>query len=125
MNFTKHYTINTTTTQRQLLFAEIGDKGQLFWSSAGLYCRKLEGWLKTTGLRVEADYSDIHMREKIKRFETKKVPYMLVVGDKDIEQNGFSVRSRKEGNLGLMTIETLIDYIKEDIDQGKAKYLYE
>jgi len=87
------------------------------------YCRKLETELKKLGLRVEADYTEIHMREKIKRFETQKIPYILVVGDKDMEQGGFSVRSRRHGDLGLMTLDSLYGYIKDEIDQGKPKYI--
>ena len=63
------------------------------------------------------------MREKIKRFNNQKIPFMLVVGDKDVEQNGFSVRSRKYVNLGLMNIGTLKEYIKSDIEQGIPQYI--
>ena len=89
------------------------------------YCKRLEIDLKKQGLRVEADYGESNMREKIKRFETQKIPYMLVVGDKDIEAGGFSVRSRKDGSLGLMTFESLLLHIKDDIEQGKPQYIFE
>jgi len=49
---------------------------------------------------------------------------MLVVGDKDIKQNGFSVRSRKHGNLGLMDLNSLAGHIQGDLDQGKPKYIF-
>ena len=87
------------------------------------YCKRLEVDLKKQNLRVESDYTEIHMREKIKRFETQKTPYILVVGDKEIAQNGFSVRSRKNGNLGLMNLDALTGHIKVDLDQGKPKYI--
>lgn len=87
------------------------------------YCKRLETDLKKTGLRVEADFSESHMREKIKRFENQKIPYMLVVGDKDIGQSGFSVRSRKHGNLGVMNISSLTEHVKDDIEQGKPRYI--
>ena len=89
------------------------------------YCKRLEIVLKKQGLRVEADYTESNMREKIKRFETQKIPYMLVVGDKDIEADGFSVRSRKRGNLGIMDFESLLLHIKDDIEQGKPQYIFE
>ncbi|HML48269.1 MAG TPA: His/Gly/Thr/Pro-type tRNA ligase C-terminal domain-containing protein [Clostridia bacterium] len=91
--------------------------------SHNAYCRKLEIGLKSKGLRVEADYSDSHMRGKIKRFETQKVPYILVVGDADIAQGGFSVRSRRHGNLGLMTLDALCGHVQSDLDQGIPKYI--
>ena len=89
------------------------------------YCKRLEINLKKQGLRVETDYTEINMREKIKRFETQKIPFMLVVGDKDIEAGGFSVRSRKDGNLGVMNFESLVQHIKDDIEQGKPQYILE
>jgi len=87
------------------------------------YCKWLEIDLKKLGLRVDADYTEIHMREKIKRFEIEKIPYIFVVGDKDIEASGFSVRSRKHGNLGVMNLESLSAHIKDDLEQGKPKYI--
>ncbi|MCL1793945.1 MAG: threonine--tRNA ligase [Oscillospiraceae bacterium] len=89
------------------------------------YCKRLEIELKKSGLRVDADYAEIHMREKIKRFETEKIPYIFVVGDKDIEAGGFSVRSRKHGNLGAMNLESLAEHIKGDLELGKPKYIAE
>ena len=89
------------------------------------YCRRLEIDMKKLGYRIEADYSEIHMREKIKRYETEKIPFIFVVGDRDIEAGGFSVRSRKHGNLGAMNQESLIAFVKDDIEQGKPKYIFE
>lgn len=65
------------------------------------------------------------MREKIKRFETHKIPLIFVVGDKDIAAGGFSVKSRKQGNLGVMNIESLREHIKDDLELGKPKYIME
>ena len=89
------------------------------------YCKKLEIELKKSGLRPEADYSELHMREKIKRFESEKIPYILVVGDKDIAAGGFSVRSRKQKDLGMMSFEALAEYIKGELELGKPKYILE
>ncbi len=87
------------------------------------YGRKLEISLKKMGLRVKTDDSGINMKEKIRYFELKKVPYMLIAGDKEIKQNTFSVRSRKHGNLGMMDIHSFQDFIREDLEQGKPKYI--
>ena len=87
------------------------------------YCEKLEITLKKQGLRVSADYTEAHMREKIKKFENEKIPYILIVGDKDIGAGGFSVRSRKNGALGVMDIDSMTDLIKDDLEQGKPKYI--
>ncbi len=87
------------------------------------YGKRLEVHLKEMALRMEADYEDVHMREKIKRFEKQKVPYILVFGDRDVAKNGFSVRSRKHGDLGWMDFPTLMEHVKEDLDQGKPRYI--
>jgi len=89
------------------------------------YCKRLEINLKKAGLRVEADYAELDMREKIKRFEAQKAPYMLVVGDRELETGGFSVRSRRDGNLGAMNLDSLMAHIKDELDQGKPKYILE
>jgi len=88
------------------------------------YCKKLETDFKKIGLRVEVNYTGVNMREKIKRFENQKIPFILVVGDKEIKLNGFSVRSRKNGTLGIMNLDSLIEYVKDDLDQGKPKYIF-
>ena len=87
------------------------------------YCQNLEIELKKRGLRVESDYSDIHMREKIKRAETQKIPFMLIAGDKDVAAGGFSVRSRADGNLGAMDLDALTARIACDLELGKPKYI--
>jgi len=89
------------------------------------YCKKLGTDLKRKGYRVKVDYSEKHMREKIKGFESEKVPYMLIVGNKDIDAGGFSVRSRKSGNLGLMNLDELIECVHDEIEMGKPQYIME
>ena len=87
------------------------------------YCEKIVNELKKRGLRVEADYSENNMRAKIKFFEIQKIPYILVIGDKDITQNGFSVRSRTHGNLGMMDINTLEKHIRDELEMGVPQYI--
>ena len=85
------------------------------------YCGKLAKELKSAGFRVKINEEDINMRNKIKSFELEKIPYMLIVGDKEMQSDSFSVRSRKDGDLGLMDIKKLCDYLKADIELGKPK----
>jgi threonyl-tRNA synthetase len=89
------------------------------------YCRNLVKEFKRRGFRVSLDDSEDNMRNKIKAFELEKLPYILVVGDKEIEQNSFSVRSRKNGNLGMMNLDSLYEYLKPDIELGIPKYIFE
>jgi len=88
------------------------------------YCKKLSGILKNSGFRVNTNYDDINMRNKIKSFELEKIPFILVVGDKELQNNSFSVRSRKDGDLGAMNTAELFEYLKDDLEMGKPKYIF-
>jgi threonyl-tRNA synthetase len=85
-----------------------------------VYCRKLSHKLAEQGLRVKVNAEPIHMREKIKRYEHQK-PYILIIGDRDISCDSFSVRSRREGNLGQMDFEQLLRHLQPELNQGIAK----
>ena len=89
------------------------------------YCKKLELEMKKATLRVEPDYTEIHMREKIKRFETMKIPYIIIIGDRETKAGGFSVRSRRHGDLGIMNMESLSKQIKDELDLGIPQYIAE
>ena len=78
---------------------------------------KLRKQLEANGiLRVEVDDRSEKLGYKLREAQLEKVPYMLVVGDKDIENNTVSVRSRKEGDKGAMAIDEFIKAVKEEID---------
>jgi threonyl-tRNA synthetase len=64
-------------------------------------------------LRVEVDDSSNTMQAKIRNAQLQKVPYMLVVGDREIENEEVSVRLRSEKNLGAQPINEVIAKIKE------------
>lgn len=78
------------------------------------YAHKVMNELKATGLRVEIDKRDEKIGFKIRKAQLEKVPYMLVVGQKEEEASEISVRSRDEGDKGCMTIEKFIDMCKEE-----------
>lgn len=88
------------------------------------YCKKLAVELKKRGFRIEADYGEGNMRTKIKNFEMERVPYMLIIGDKEMQAGGFSVRSRKNGSLGQMDIDTLCAYLMPEIEAGIPQYIF-
>ena len=58
------------------------------------YAKKVEETLVAAGVRVEADYTDVNMRDKIKKFKQMKDPYILVVGDKEAAENTVAVNVR-------------------------------
>jgi threonyl-tRNA synthetase len=62
-------------------------------------------------LRVEVDARRETLGKKIRENQLQKVPYMLILGDRDIEQGTVGVRSREEGDLGAMSVEAFLERI--------------
>lgn len=85
------------------------------------YAKKLSKELKSHGFRVALNDINDNMRNKIKGYQLEKIPYILIVGDKEMSENTFSVRSRKDGDLGVMDISSLQEYLKQQIEQGKPR----
>ena len=80
------------------------------------YARELVKRLDKAGIRVEADYRSEKMNYKIREAQLKKTPYMLVVGDKEMESGQVAVRARKEEKGGVMSVEAFLDQIRAEID---------
>ena len=72
-------------------------------------------------MRVEVDGRSEKIGYKIREAQLEKVPYMFIIGDKDIEAQTVSVRHRKEGDLGAMKLEQFIDMAVEEIDTKAIK----
>ncbi|WPM33053.1 threonine--tRNA ligase [Hydrogenobacter sp. T-2] len=81
----------------------------------GDYAREVEAYLKNKGIRVELDLRDERLNARIRDAELQKIPYVVVVGDKEVESRSLSVRSKKEGNLGSMTLEQFLNMLTEKI----------
>ena len=73
--------------------------------------------LRKLGFRVDADLNSGTIGSKIKNARNARVPYILVAGDREIENNAFSVRSRREGQLGEITLENLKVKLLSDIEK--------
>ena len=82
------------------------------------YAKSIVEKLKYAGLRAEVDVRNEKIGFKIREAQLEKIPYMIIVGDKEAEENKVSVRSRKEGDLGVMEIEALISKLVEE-DKSK------
>jgi len=80
------------------------------------YAVKLRDTLANAGLRVEADMRNEKLGYKIREAQMQKLPYMLIVGDKEAEDGTVSVRSRKNGDLGTKSTDEFLAFIKEEID---------
>ena len=89
------------------------------------YAEKLLKQLKIQGLRAKLDTENEKMRAKIRNMELEKVPLVLVVGDKEASGNGVSVRSKKDGDWGFMTLEDFLHRIKPELDIGIPKYIFD
>lgn len=83
------------------------------------YCEELKERLQREGIRVEFDDRNEKVGYKIREAQLQKIPYMLVIGDKEKEANAVTVRTRKEADLGQMSVEEFIAKIKEEIENKK------
>ncbi len=79
------------------------------------YVQELQKKLEAAGIRVEADYRNEKIGFKIREAQMEKVPYMLVIGDKEMENGQAAVRSRKDGDLGPMPADAFISKIVEEV----------
>ena len=81
------------------------------------YAETVVGQLKAAGCRAEADLRNEKIGFKIREAEKAKIPYMLVIGDREVEQGTVSVRGRSGANLGSMAVPAVIDLIRADLPQ--------
>ena len=81
------------------------------------YAQNLVKTLKTKGFRAQADLRNEKIGFKIREHTLQKVPYLLVVGDKEVETNTIAVRTRKGVDLGVMSIDAFIKLLEEGIAQ--------
>lgn len=80
------------------------------------YANQLKKQLLEEGIRVEVDERNEKIGYKIREAQLQKIPYMLVIGDKEVEANKVGVRSRKEGDQGAISITDFINKIKTEIE---------
>ncbi len=69
--------------------------------------------------RAEVDDRSEKLGFKLREAQLEKVPYMIVIGDKDVEANAVSVRSRKEGDMGSMSVDEFVDMIVNEVETKK------
>ena len=82
------------------------------------YASEIVSELRALGLRAEVDNRNEKIGYKIREAQMEKVPYMFIVGDKEKEQNGIAVRTRKGVDLGVMSKKEIYDkLVKEDKDK--------
>ena len=80
------------------------------------YCRAIADRMNAMGMRATVDTRNEKIGYKIRSAQLEKVPYMLVIGEKETAENTVAVRSRKKGDLGAMSVDEFVSFIKEQID---------
>ena len=81
------------------------------------FCQEIQQTLKDRGFRASADLRDEKIGFKIREHTIHKVPYQLVVGDKEVESKTVTVRRRTGEDLGSMSIDAFIEFLAQDIQQ--------
>ena len=79
------------------------------------YANKVKEELQKVGVRVKVDDRQEKIGYKIREAQLSKTPYMLIIGDKEVEANAVGVRSRKDGDIGAQKLEEFVSKIKEEI----------
>ena len=81
------------------------------------YAKEVEAKLKQAGFRVELDDRNEKIGYKIREAQMEKVPYMLVLGDKEVQSKSVGVRKRAEGDIGAMPVEELIEKLQKEVEE--------
>lgn len=79
------------------------------------YAKSVEASLKAEGLRCEMDARPEKIGYKIRNARLERVPYMLIVGEKEVESNMVAVRRRDEGELGSMSVGELVEMLRQEV----------
>lgn len=79
------------------------------------YAQEVADMLKEQGLRVQADLQDRNMRTKIKQHRRMNIPWLLIVGDRDMEDRTVSVRLRTDEDLGAMPLDAFVEFAKHTV----------
>lgn len=82
---------------------------------------EIENKLKDAGIRVVTDLRNEKVGYKIREAQVKKIPYMIIIGEKEIMNDTVSVRARKDGDLGSMKLDDLLSSLKKEISSKEIK----
>ena len=86
------------------------------------YAEKVLNYLENNEIRASLDSRNETIGKKIRQAEMNKIPFMLIVGEKEYLNQSVSVRKHREGDLGSKTIENLIDLIKKEVDNSISSF---
>ena len=83
------------------------------------YAEEVRMRLKKADIRVELDERSEKIGKKIREAEMNKVPYMFVIGEKEVQEGKVSLRKQAKGDLGTKTVDEAIEFLKEEIDSKR------
>ena len=104
----------TWVSPEQVRFLPVTDR-------AADYCAEQAKKLEAQGFRVSVDYRNEKIGKKIRDAQLEKIPYMLVVGDRDMENGTVSPRHRADGDLGAMSMDAFTALLRDVVDQKLKK----
>lgn len=84
------------------------------------YSNELKAQFKKAGVRADVDDRNEKIGKKIRDTELQKVPYMLIIGEKEMESNSVSVRKQGKGDAGSQSVESFISQVKDEIKNRKS-----
>ena len=87
------------------------------------YAQKVFNLLENNEIRALVDNRNETIGKKIREAEMNKIPYMLIIGEQEENENSVSVRKHSEGDLGSMTAEALSKMINDEIDKNKKEFI--
>jgi threonyl-tRNA synthetase len=79
------------------------------------YCQKIAKKLKENGFRAKLDLRNEKIGFKIREHSMRRVPYLLIIGDKELDDQTIAVRSQKGEDLGSLQIATLVERLDKEI----------
>jgi threonyl-tRNA synthetase len=81
------------------------------------YAERTTKALREAGIRVSIDTRNERLQKKIRDAEVEKIPYMVIVGEKEEDQNTLSIRSKAQGDVGKTTITDFLAALKREIEE--------
>jgi threonyl-tRNA synthetase len=83
------------------------------------YAKQVADQLREKGIRVEVDHRNEKIGYKIREAQLQKIPYMFVIGDKEVESNSLAIRKRGEGDIGAKPVTDIVEMLGEEIREKK------
>ena len=86
------------------------------------YAQKVLNFLENNEIRASLDNRNETIGKKIRESELSKVPFMLILGEKEAELENISVRKHRFGDMGSMSAENLVELISKEISESISKF---